>query len=131
MVINDLMDLIKKLFGDDYESIAIIDSSNRERHEAERLTVKELKKYDIYPTLLNSLDKWKEDDKLLHFREGAENFLDKIAIKGKYVTYGPEVLFSYMLRKEREIQIIRTIAVGKLNGLSPEDIKKRTGELIA
>lgn len=47
MVINDLMDLIKKLFGDDYESIVIIDSSNRERHEAERLTVKELKKYDI------------------------------------------------------------------------------------
>lgn len=93
--------------------------------------IDELKKYDIYPTLLNSLDKWKEDDKLLHFREGAENFLDKIAIKGKYVTYGPEVLFSYMLRKEREIQIIRTIAVGKLNGLSPEDIKKRTGELIA
>lgn len=47
MVINYLMDLIKKLFGDEYESIVIIDSSNRERHEAERLTVKELKKYDI------------------------------------------------------------------------------------
>lgn len=47
MVINDLMDLIKKLFGDDYANIVIIDSSNRERHEAENLTVKELKKYDI------------------------------------------------------------------------------------
>ena len=47
MVINDLMDLIKKLFGDDYANIVIIDSSNRERYEAERLTVKELKKYDI------------------------------------------------------------------------------------
>lgn len=47
MVVNDLMDLIKKLFGDDYTNIVIIDSSNRERHEAERLTVKELKKYDI------------------------------------------------------------------------------------
>lgn len=47
MVINYLMDLIKKLFGDEYESIVIIDSSNRERHEAERLTVNELKKYDI------------------------------------------------------------------------------------
>lgn len=47
MVINNLMDLIKKLFGDDYTNIVIIDSSNRERHEAESLTVKELKKYDI------------------------------------------------------------------------------------
>lgn len=47
MVINDLMDLIKKLFGDDYANIVIIGSSNRERHEEESLTVKELKKYDI------------------------------------------------------------------------------------
>ena len=47
MVINDLMDLIKKLFNDEYANIVIIDSSNREMHEAERLTVKELKKYDI------------------------------------------------------------------------------------
>ena len=47
MVINDLMDLIKKLFGDNYANIVIVDSSNREMHEAERLTVKELKKYDI------------------------------------------------------------------------------------
>lgn len=44
MVINDLMDLIKKLFNDEYANIVIIDSSNREMHEAERLTVKELKK---------------------------------------------------------------------------------------
>lgn len=47
MVINDLMDLIKKLFGDDYANIVIIDSSKREMQGAERLTVKELKKYDV------------------------------------------------------------------------------------
>lgn len=60
MVINNLMDLIKKLFGDDYANIVIIDSSNRKRHEAERLTVKELKKYDI-----NKIDSISaEDDKI-------------------------------------------------------------------
>ena len=60
MVINDLMDLIKKLFGDDYANIVIIDSSNREMHEAERLTVKELKKYDV-----NKIDNISaEDDKI-------------------------------------------------------------------
>lgn len=47
MVINDLMDLIKKLFGDDYANIVIIDSSKREMQGAEMLTVKELKKYDV------------------------------------------------------------------------------------
>lgn len=56
MVINDLMDLIKKLFNDDYANIVIIDSSNRQRHEAERLTVKELKKYDINKIDIISVD---------------------------------------------------------------------------
>lgn len=47
MVINDLMDLIKKLFGDNYENIIIVDASDREEYEADKMTVKELKSYDI------------------------------------------------------------------------------------
>lgn len=43
MVINDLMDLIKKLFDDDYEDIVIVNSSDREEYEADKMTVKELK----------------------------------------------------------------------------------------
>lgn len=47
MVINNLMDLIKKLFGDNYEDIVIVDSSDREKYEADKMTVKDLKSYDI------------------------------------------------------------------------------------
>lgn len=47
MVINDLMDLIKKLFGNDYENVIIVDASDRTEHKAEFMTVKELKSYDI------------------------------------------------------------------------------------
>lgn len=47
MVINNLMDLIKKLFGDNYENVIIIDSSDRIEHNADVMTVKELKSYDI------------------------------------------------------------------------------------
>lgn len=47
MVINDLMDLIKKLFGDNYEDIVIVDASDREEYEADKMTIKELKSYDI------------------------------------------------------------------------------------
>lgn len=47
MVINDLMDLIKKLFGDNYENITIVDASDRVEHSADEMTVKELKSYDI------------------------------------------------------------------------------------
>lgn len=47
MVINDLMDLIRKLFGDNYEDIVIVDVSGREEHNLDEMTVKELKSYDI------------------------------------------------------------------------------------
>lgn len=47
MVINNLMDLIKKLFDDEYENIVIVDSSDREKYEADEMTVKDLKSYDI------------------------------------------------------------------------------------
>lgn len=47
MVINNLMELIKKLFNDDYEKIVIEDSSDDERYEADKMTIKQLKSYDI------------------------------------------------------------------------------------
>ena len=47
MVINNLMDLIKKLFDDNYENIVIVDSSEREKYEADKMTVKELNSYKI------------------------------------------------------------------------------------
>lgn len=47
MVINNLMDLIKKLFDNSYEDIVIVDSSDREEYNADEMTVKELKSYDI------------------------------------------------------------------------------------
>lgn len=47
MVINDLMDLIKKLFNNDYENVVIVDTSDRTEYKADDMTVKELKSYDI------------------------------------------------------------------------------------
>lgn len=47
MVINSLMDLIKKLFDDSYENIVIVDSSDREKYKVDEMTVKELKSYNI------------------------------------------------------------------------------------
>lgn len=61
MVINDLMDLIKKLFGDNYENILVVDASDRQEYKANEMTVKELKSYDI-----NKIDViTAEEDKIL------------------------------------------------------------------
>lgn len=47
MVINNLMDLIKKLFGDNYQNIAIVNSSERKSFKAGEMTVNEIRSYDI------------------------------------------------------------------------------------
>lgn len=41
------MDLIKKLFGNDYENVIIVDTSDRTEYKAVDMTIKELKSYDI------------------------------------------------------------------------------------
>jgi hypothetical protein len=64
MVINDLMELIKKLFGNKYENVVIIDAGDRTEHSADDMTVKELKSYDI-----NKIDEIiaYEDDIYIYF----------------------------------------------------------------
>lgn len=89
------------------------------------------KPYDIYKYLDQGLKATMEDGKLLHIRQKVFEYIDENTLKGLKITYGPEVLYSYMLRKEREVQMIRTIAVGKINQTTPEQIRERTGELIA
>lgn len=57
MVINDLMDLIKKLFGDNYENVIVIDASDRIKHNADEMTVKELKSYNVNKIDVIAIDK--------------------------------------------------------------------------
>ena len=46
MVINDLMELIKKLFSDNYEDVIVVDG-DRNEYNASDMKVKELKNYDV------------------------------------------------------------------------------------
>ncbi len=63
MVINDLMELIKKLFGNNYEDVIVVDVDGNE-HNADDMIVKELKSYDI-----NKIDEIKayEDKIYIYF----------------------------------------------------------------
>lgn len=64
-------------------------------------------------------------------RKATADFLEELIKKGSAMTYGPEVVFSYLLRKEEEISKLRTITIGKMNGMTPEEIHERTGEFFA
>lgn len=47
----------------------------------------------------------------------------------KYITFGPEPIFSYIVAKETEIKNLRIIMVSKTNGISPEAIRERVRDL--
>lgn len=94
-------------------------------------TIGKLKKYRVYGTMEDGLDRMKEDDKLRHFNDATNLYLNALAKDGQRVTYGPEVLFSYMLAKANEIKVLRIIIIGKRNGLSPKEIRERLSDLVA
>jgi V/A-type H+-transporting ATPase subunit C len=57
-----------------------------------------------------------------------ENFLMHYLRKAKYIVFGPEPVFAYILAKKRELQLIRFLGVGKLNQVPAEIIKERISE---
>ncbi len=51
--------------------------------------------------------------------------------ESKYVAFGLAPLISYLLAKEREVKILRFVILGKLNGLSLEYLREKSGNLNA
>ena len=43
----------------------------------------------------------------------------------RYIVFGPEPLFTYLIVKEREINAIRMIMVSKINKIGTDKIKER------
>lgn len=66
-------------------------------------------------------------------RSGSFSLLEKLfddyvldfVKKAKYITFGIEPLIGYLVAKEMEVKNLRTVVVGKFNGLPPEVIKER------
>jgi V/A-type H+-transporting ATPase subunit C len=59
----------------------------------------------------------------------SDDYLMKLIKEGKFVSFGPEPLISYLIAKETEIKVIRIVMVGKLNKVSPELIRERLRDI--
>lgn len=59
----------------------------------------------------------------------SDDYLMKLIKEGKYVSFGPEPLISYLIAKETEIKVIRIVMVGKLNKVSSELIRERLRDI--
>ncbi|NMB03554.1 MAG: V-type ATP synthase subunit C [Tissierellia bacterium] len=87
--------------------------------------IRSLRQEEVGPALLIGAEAYDRDQKLASFEKAFENHaMAKIRLT-KGITYGPEVLFSYLLARETEIKNLRMIIISKINQVPAEAIRSR------
>ena len=86
-------------------------------------------KLGIY--LTKGLEVFNETKRLSELEKISDNYLMELNKESKYVVFGPEPLFTYLVAKEREINAIRMIMVSKINNISSDKIRERLRETYA
>ncbi len=83
----------------------------------------------ISSNLIKGLEAYKTTNRLSDLEKYMDNYLIEINKPSKYVNFGPEPIFSYIVAKEAEIKTLRIIMVSKLNKLSPDATRERVRDL--
>ncbi len=87
-----------------------------------------LKASSYHSIWLQATDELVDRETFIVLERELENFLMHYLQKAKYVVFGPEPVFSYILAKKKELQLIRLLGVGKLNQVPAEIIKERISD---
>jgi len=80
---------------------------------------------DYKDTIEQGLNYFQKNNSLMELEKLRDNFILNFSKIGKYVTFGIEPLVGFITAKENDIKNIRIILSGKLNKLSPDQIKER------
>ncbi|MPM79072.1 V-type sodium ATPase subunit C [bioreactor metagenome] len=83
----------------------------------------------ISSKLIKGLEAYKTTGRLSDLEKYMDNYLVEINQPSKYVSFGPEPIFSYIVAKETEVKTLRIIMVSKLNKLSPDATRERVRDL--
>lgn len=106
------VDTLINLYNDSFENIISKLSSTKYKN-----VVKE------------GLEEFLSNGKLTLFEKLFEDYLMSLIKNAKYVHFGAEPLFGYILAKETEIKIIRSIMVAKLNNVQSSVIRERLRDI--
>lgn len=83
-------------------------------------------RYSEYSDLVREgADYWGEKGSLARLERLIDEYLLHFAERTRYVVFGPEPLFAYLMRKDNELKSIRTIVLGKTNSVPIDMIKER------
>lgn len=91
--------------------------------------INKFKNSRISSSLIKGLEAYKATNRLSDLEKYMDNYLMEINQPSKFVNFGPEPIFSYIVAKEAEIKTLRIIMVSKLNKLSPDATRERVRDL--
>lgn len=83
-------------------------------------------RYNVIKYVKKALEN--RDDYILDLEKAIDDHQMDMIKKSKTITYGPELIFGYILAKETEIKNLRIILVAKLNSLEKGFIRERLRE---
>jgi len=84
---------------------------------------------DYYEIVKDGIESWKKSGSFSFLEKLFDDYLLNFVKKAKYISFGIEPLIGYLVAKEMEVKNLRTVIVGKFNGLFPEIIKERLREV--
>ena len=100
-------------------------------NDSSETILNKFKKEKLGPYLVKGVEVFNETKRLSEFEKISDNYLMKLNKESKYIVFGPEPLFTYLVAKEREINAIRLIMVSKINNISSEKIRERLRDTYA
>ncbi|HZJ82397.1 MAG TPA: V-type ATP synthase subunit C [Clostridia bacterium] len=98
-------------------------------NDSVEVIINKFENYDIGTRVRKGLESYQQTGRLSVFEIQMDDYIMNLNKQSKYVTFGPEPVFSYIIAKETEIKVLRIIMVSKLNKLSPDAIRERLRDL--
>ena len=89
--------------------------------------INDIKKSVYGPVLIDGLKNWPQDKSLDSLENASKKYLNQQLDKIKYIPFGFEPLFIYLVSKETEINNVRCLLKAKLAGLDNEYIIQSIG----
>lgn len=107
-------------------SVAKLVSLSREDFDRLALALKSEK---IGRSLVDCIDAYKENESITVVDNIKDVYLSRLNSDSRFISFGPEPIFAYLVAKEKEISIIRMIMVGKLNKIPSTKLRERLGDV--
>ncbi len=101
---------------------------NLSREEFDRLATA-LKSEKIGSALVDSVEPYKESGSFSVVDNEKDIYLRKLNSDSRFISFGPEPIFAYLVAKEKEISVVRLILVGKLNNIPSTKLRERLGDI--